>query len=184
MKVRVVQRLMREGRRKGRRSPTPPKKSSTCVHLSSEDAQTCLSGCRCFCVCVWLHRDRQRSEKSVRQAERVERRAGRLRLSHEYVARQGGRGGRLFRIVSLSLATCAANWTRECERLSQDLFLRRRRRRRRKVMKEASGSEEQRGSNAVHNRKHHKQNYFSLIEAEDKSITVIEFSIIPSLFFF
>lgn len=96
----------------------------------------------------------------------------------------GLEGGRLFRIVSLSLATCAANWTRECERLSQDLFLRRRRRRRRKVMKEASGSEEQRGSNAVHNRKHHKQNYFSLIEAEDKSITVIEFSIIPSLFFF
>lgn len=52
------------------------------------------------------------------------------------------------------------------------------RRRRRKAMKEASDSEEQSGSDVVHNRKHHKQNYFNLIEAENKSITVIEFRII------
>lgn len=81
-------------------------------------------------------------------------------------------GGRLLRIVSLSLATCAANWTRECEWLFP------RRRRRRKAMKEASDSEEQSGSDAVHNRKHHKQNYSNWIEAENKSITVIEFRII------
>lgn len=42
-------------------------------------------------VFLRLHRDRQRSEKSARQAGgRMERLAGRLRLSHKYVALGGG----------------------------------------------------------------------------------------------
>lgn len=176
MKVRVAQHSMWEGRRKAWNPPPQKKdvwKSSTCVHLSSEDAQTCLWGCRCFfCGCTGTGKG-QKKVRDRRKGGWVERLAGCLRLSHEYVARrrQGDNTGSSLWVsphVRLIGHESASGF-------SQDLFLRRRRR---KVMKEASDSEEQRGSDTVRNRKHHKQNYFNLIEAENKSIIVIEFSII------